>query len=371
MRSTTGEHWIALDHIRALAAFLVFCWHFLHWMDGTPVPFDGAPDVFVLAPFDEGHTGVALFMALSGYIFAKLLDGRRILIGWFLWNRLLRLAPLLLVTMALAGANIVLHGGDWAGYAASLPLGLILPSWPNGGWSIAVELHFYVILPLLLVVLRRNPAWLALSLLGSIALRTGIFLQLGEVKTAAYFTIIGRYDDFVLGILAFQYRHHFGRRHRLALLVLLAYCAFYWAFDRLGGSNGLERSPIWIILPTIEAACFAALIAYYDQSTAFRDRGVSWLVAKAGAYSYSIYLLHAFVVHHMARLLDRYFDLSNFYVALAFAVPAFLAMLPIGYLSYRFIEAPPLAYRRRYAIADPAQSRPATNALDQEAREAL
>ena len=126
--------------------------------------------------------------------------------------------PLLLVTMALAGANIVLHGGDWAGYAASLPLGLILPSWPNGGWSIAVELHFYVILPFLLVVLRRNPAWLALSLLGSIALRTGIFLQLGEVKTAAYFTIIGRYDDFVLGILAFQYRHHFARRHRLALL---------------------------------------------------------------------------------------------------------------------------------------------------------
>ncbi|TPG08120.1 acyltransferase family protein [Sphingomonas oligophenolica] len=371
MRSTTGEHWIALDHVRALAAFLVFSWHFLHWSDGTPVAYAGAPVVFVLAPFDEGHTGVALFMALSGYIFAKLLDGRRIMVGWFLWNRMLRLAPLLLVTMALAGLNIAAHHGDYVAYLKSLPLGLVLPSWPNGGWSIAVELHFYVLLPLMLVVMRRNPALLALTLLISISARIGLFMQLGEVKSAAYFTIIGRYDDFALGMLAFQYRRYLKRRHRLALAVLISYCAFYWAFDWFGGANGLTRSWIWIILPTIEAACFASLIGYYDQSTSFQDRGISWLVARAGAYSYSIYLMHLFVVNHMTHLIERYVNLSNFYVALFWAIPAFFAMLPLGYLSFRFIEAPPLAYRRRYAITDPTLGKPATAALGQEASEAL
>jgi len=371
VRSTTGEHWVALDHIRALAAFLVFCWHFLHWSDGTPVAFAGAPDVFVLAPFDEGHTGVALFMALSGYIFTKLLDGRRIMVGWFLWNRLLRLAPLLLVTMALAGINIALHHGDYIGYLKALPLGLIFPSWPNGGWSIAVELHFYILLPVMLIVLRKSPAWLALTLLVAIALRTGIYLQLGEAKSAAYFTIIGRYDDFALGMIAFHYRRHMASRHGRAIAILLSYCAFYWLFDRAGGADGLERSPIWIILPTIEAACFAGLIAYYDQSTAFRNAGISRLIATAGAYSYSIYLLHLFVVNHIVHLIERFVDLSNFYVALAWAIPAFLAMMPLGYLSFRFIEAPPLRYRRRYAFKDPALGAPVTLAVDQEAREAL
>jgi peptidoglycan/LPS O-acetylase OafA/YrhL len=371
VRSTTGEHWIALDHVRALAAFLVFCWHFLHWSDGTPVPYVGAPGVFVLAPFDEGHTGVALFMALSGYIFAKLLNGRRIIIRWFLWNRVLRLAPLLAVTMILAGLNIAAHHGDYVGYLTSLPSGLVLPTWPNGGWSIAVELHFYILLPLMLLVLRRNPAWLALTLLVSIALRTAIFLHLGEVKSAAYFTIIGRYDDFALGMLAFEYRRFLVQKHGLALGTLVAYCAFYWAFDRAGGADGLERSWIWIALPTIEAACFSVLIGYYDQSVKVGDGRISRLIATAGAYSYSIYLLHLFVVNHVVHLIERYFDLSNFYVALAWAVPAFLAMLPLGYLSFRFIEAPPLKYRRRYAISDPTLHKPATRAVDQEAREAL
>ena len=95
MKASSGEHYVALDHIRALAAFLVFTWHFTHTTNGSPVSFRYVPALFVFAPLDEGHTGVSLFMTLSGYLFAKLLAGRQIDYSAFLWNRILRLAHII------------------------------------------------------------------------------------------------------------------------------------------------------------------------------------------------------------------------------------------------------------------------------------
>lgn len=136
MKSTSGEHFIALDHVRAIAAMLVFSWHFMHALHGSPVPFEGAPIWGPLVLFDEGHVGVALFMTLSGYLFAKLLDGKKVLFRLFFFNRLLRLMPLLLVVMMVnVVAEAVRHGSLQAAYryAMTLPRGLVLPTWPNGG----------------------------------------------------------------------------------------------------------------------------------------------------------------------------------------------------------------------------------------------
>jgi hypothetical protein len=46
MKSSTGKHYLGLDHVRAMAAFMVFSWHFLHASNGYPVPFAAAPVVF-------------------------------------------------------------------------------------------------------------------------------------------------------------------------------------------------------------------------------------------------------------------------------------------------------------------------------------
>jgi peptidoglycan/LPS O-acetylase OafA/YrhL len=43
-------------------------------------------------------------------------------------------------------------------------------------------------------------------------------------------------------------------------------------------------------------------------------------------------------------------DISNFYLACTWALACFMLMMPIGYLSFRFIEAPFLRLRRRYTI---------------------
>lgn len=353
MKSSTGAHFIALDHVRALAAFMVFAWHFLHSTNGYPVPFGIAPRLFPLALLDEGHTGVALFMTLSGYLFAKLLDGKVISYRAFLWNRILRLVPLLFVVLLIIGI-MKFAAGDWMrGYAYEIAKGVIFPTLPNGGWSITVELHYYLALPVLLWMFKKS-RFLPISLIvAAIAIRLLVYFHEGQIQSLAYWTIVGRIDQFVLGMIAFQFRACLTRRHFLVTLTLLGFAAFYWYFDSIGGFYHLPSYPspslLWIFLPTIEGVAYAIGIAWYESSFTHSTTGVSALVGKIGEYSYSIYLLHFFFVFKAATFVHTHvMEISNFYVASLWSAVFFLMMLPLGYLSFRFIEGPFLKLRTQY-----------------------
>jgi peptidoglycan/LPS O-acetylase OafA/YrhL len=355
MKSSSGTHYIALDHVRAVAALIVFTWHFLHSTNGFPIPFEYVPLLPPFAILDEGHTGVALFMTLSGYLFAKLLDGKRIHYGLFLWNRVVRLLPLLAFVMLAAGAVRYFAGADMKAYGWELAKGFYLPSWPNGGWSIAVEFHYYAMLPILLWLLRRSKLLPLAVVAAAIALRFAIYRHTGEVQTLAYWTLIGRIDQFALGMVAFQFRSRVAHRHWLALAVFAAFSLVYWHFDAIGGfflaPSYPSPSRMWIVLPTIEGLAFGLGIAWYDSSFTPSERGFSRFVGRIGDYSYSMYLLHFFFVFAAARFInDRIANLANFYVACAWAAVAFLCMLPLCHLSFRFLEAPFLRLRKPYVI---------------------
>lgn len=354
MRSSSGEHYLALDHIRALAALMVFTWHFTHASTGFPISFDYSPFLLPFSLLDEGHTGVALFMTLSGYLFAKLLQGKTIDYRAFLWNRAIRLLPLLAVVLLVNGAYLVFRGKTTlAYYVQTIAAGVIFPSLPNGGWSITVEFHYYLILPLFLYMVKKS-RWLPLSIiLSSLVVRTLIHEETGEVQSLAYWTIIGRIDQFALGMLAFQLRSYVAKRHGSIAICLISFLLFYWYFDAQGGFMAAPAYPspsrLWIVLPTIEGLSYAIGIAWYDTSFSPSNEGFSKYVGYAGAYSYSIYLLHYNVVFRTAGFInDHIMDLSNFYLACAWSVVCFVAMIPIGYLSFRFIELPFLKYRKWY-----------------------
>lgn len=188
MKSTSGHHFIALDHTRALAAFMVITWHFMHNASGVPIPFEYMPSLpaFPLALFDEGHTGVALFMTLSGYLFAKLLNGKNIYYPAFIWNRILRLLPLLILVILIVGLQDYFTHQNMHTYFNEVLQGFILPTLPNGGWSITVEFHYYLILPLFLWMLRKSK-WLPLSIiLVVIGLRSYFYHINGEIFETAY-----------------------------------------------------------------------------------------------------------------------------------------------------------------------------------------
>ena len=359
MKSSSGQHFVALDHVRACAAFLVVFWHFAHASSGTPVPFGQQP---VLGLLDEGHTGVALFMTLSGYLFAKLLDDKSINFGAFLWNRVIRLFPLLLLVIGLFGAReILISGQDPLAYLYRMIWGFVRPTWPNGGWSITVEIHFYLILPLLLYCARKSNLTLLAAVVAMLAARSILYLNGEDVHWFAYWTIVGRIDQFLWGIFLYRIKRPVPALWAIAALLTLG--GFYAWFDAHGGWYNLpERAKaVWIIIPTIEGACYASIIAWYDRVGGRFDNPFTRFLQKAGEYSYSIYLLHFFVVFKAAAFINaRIMTIDTVITALPWAMLFFAAMVVVGHFSYKYWEAPFLRLRVKYLREPAPVAAPAT-----------
>ena len=340
MRSTAGQYSPRLDQLRGLAAFLVFTWHLTRPTE-APGPAALLP---LLAPLQEGHCGVSLFFAISGALFGRLLpQDAPVRWGAFAWNRALRLAPLLLVVMALVAAGRLAAGRLEPEYWRDLLLGLVLPTWPHGGWSITAELHCYALLPLMLWLRRFNPAAPLALVAGTLALRAVLYATQGEVMWLTYWTALGRLDPFVLGFAAARLRP----RAAPALAALLALSAAYAALLAQGGYWGAETSRLWIVLPTIEGTAFALFVAWFDARPTTPGR-LGTLLARAGECSYSTYLLHGFAIPHLTLGLNPAFARLPFEAALLASALAFAAFTPVAWLSYRWVERPALAWRRPY-----------------------
>lgn len=354
MKSSEGLHFVGLDHVRALAVFLVFTYHFLMATHGGV--HSGALSFPVDALLTEGHTGVALFMTLSGYLFMRLTRDRQIDYPSFLYNRALRLAPLLVIVLLIQlvvfrGSRSLLDG------LSDLVSGLVFPVWPNGGWSVTTELHFYLLFPVMLLLAKRDDRFLLVVPLLAVAFRTVIYFAYGgqQVQDLAYWTIVGRIDQFALGMIAATCADLMAGKTKIAVAIIVGWILAWYGFAVAGGFDAAGHKWIWIGLTTVEGAVYATLIAWYDRSFTMRDTGVSRLIGQVGTWSFSIYLWHFFFVHGWARWVDLHIvSLENFYVSVAFAIPAFAGTAAIARASYLYLEMPFLRYRTSY-FRDAAQ----------------
>jgi peptidoglycan/LPS O-acetylase OafA/YrhL len=203
----------------------------------------------------------------------------------------------------------------------------------------------------------RKSRFLPLTIIvAAFALRWFIYHVQGEIQSLAYWTIIGRIDQFALGMFVYQFRSYFARRHVLAIAILTGFTIFYWYFDLRGGfylsPSYPSPRPIWLFLLTIEGIVYAIGVAWYDSSFSHSTTGVSKLIGHMGEWSYSFYLLHRFVAPESAKFIhERIMDISNFYLSCVWSAIFFLLTMPVMYLSYRFIETPFLKLRKRYIVA--------------------
>jgi peptidoglycan/LPS O-acetylase OafA/YrhL len=250
----------ALDGLRAIAILLVLLWHL------TPDRYtsDGVRSL-VFKAADIGWCGVDLFFVLSGFLITGILlrakDARRSLAG-FVRNRLLRIVPAYYLALAIAFFLVPLLPGSHASPPAStqLPYWLYFDNFTQGKqaasnlpvpvghfWSLAVEMQFYLLWPLVIYHCKAR----TVSRIGGIVLLLafvgrGVARLMGCYWTTWYMWTPLHCDGLIVGSLA-------------ALAVHSRFKYLRW------------RAPLWCVAAV--AAVFGFLTAWYGQGATMLKAG--------------------------------------------------------------------------------------------------
>jgi peptidoglycan/LPS O-acetylase OafA/YrhL len=288
-------------------------------------------------------------MVLSGFIFVYGADAGAVRFGGFLRNRLLRIYPMYLVTIAL-GAS--LHPGVdqwWGVIRYLLPLANTGPALfgPPAAmaWAVAVEFQFYLIFPFLFALLHRHGAGLLWRMLALIVILRLSLVAAGHDLTAlSYWTLGGRIDQFLLGMLAAHWLNRRGSPRRLGWWLAPALAALILGLYAFHKAGGFPVVAWWrALVPPVEGAVWAAIILGY-LGLAPRLPTLELL----GRVSFSLYLLHLLVIEALGPILPR-LSADPFLDALAWAVMAALPLsIALAALAYTTVEAPFMALRERY-----------------------
>ena len=319
-RFVTRERQPGLDLLRAVAVIVVTLYH--AGIMGFPLP--GRVHRF-------GWIGVDLFFVLSGYLIggqllAALARDRPIKLPRFFARRALRILPAYFVILA-----IYAFLPAWREYPEMFPLWKFLVSVQNIGlrggtafshaWSLAVEDQFYLLLPLLLLLLNRRPRAAVIIpcaiILGGFGLRWFLALQnrtdtgvsFRGFQTWIYYATWTRLDPLVLGVALAaieKFRQAWWRR-------LMGLAPWLW----LPGV-GLIVSAFWIEDPEVIsvtsaiwqfpliAAGMAALLVCALSPRLFFHRVKIPGAAYIASIAYSAYLVQKLVIHFVAQLCATY-----------------------------------------------------------------
>jgi peptidoglycan/LPS O-acetylase OafA/YrhL len=351
----------ALDHLRFLAASLVVLFHTAMAARNSSRPADLFPIPFI----DQGHTGVALFMVISGFIMTTMFAGRELEPLKFYLNRFLRIYPLmiLVVTVGYFSTPDPRPTSVGVDYLMSLlPISNLyrLNYGAFGGhlWTIAVELQFYLLLPLLLKFRERygSGRFYACVLGLAFALRVAQYVVNGTTHAFTYFTLFGSIDLFIGGMIAAEL--YLGMQKRklrfslwwsaVALMIIGAVIAWMFSvpsFFQIDFHNvavdHVSRSNKWIFWPLLQAMMWGSFLLLYLRS--WEEIPGSAIIASYGKWSYSTYVWHILIIE---ILKNKFLWMSAYVFGVFVVLPVTLI---VSFASYNLIEVPFLSLRSVYA----------------------
>jgi peptidoglycan/LPS O-acetylase OafA/YrhL len=366
-----GRFYVAeLDGVRFLAFLAVLVVH------AIPAPFDArVPGVhwdglewWASNLILSGAFGVDLFFVLSSFLITSLLlreeDRRgRIDVKAFWMRRMLRIWPLyysfVIACWVLEGlpfrsaASFLLFAGNW---------GLLL--WPlsrdtNVGilWSVSIEEQFYLVWPLLLVLLsRRSLRSVCLAMLaGSFVCRVMI-LAGGGGFAQIWLNTFSRLDPIAVGALiaigvrerpirlAPGIRTALGVGAPLVVVVatgLLTGGLLRPGYDGSGAGTGFLIRAVSVPVLVTSLAFLVAALGCGAVIVFTLAGGGSWLahpvLVYLGKISYGLYVFHSLAIH----LVESFWWPWRF--SLSFAITVVFAAL-----SYQFMERPFLRLKGRF-----------------------
>lgn len=308
---------IGPDILRALAILLVA---------GSHMNNPALPDAFATTMQSFGWLGVDIFFVLSGYLIGTELlkpvkAGDAPDLRVFYLKRSLRILPVFWLILLLYVLFPALREGEtmaspWRFLTFTLNFGLDIRTMRtfSHAWSLCVEEHFYLLLPLVILALRRiRQPWVSLLLpvviiLGTMILRRSLWSawQAGGGHTVdfmrmLYYPSYTRFDGLVLGVAMAALRlFHRDAWNHIARPSLTLPCAAFclilalWMVKRDGfvltelGSIGLY--PLFTLGV---AFTLAAVLELEDKIQWARWSGLGFIAA----ISYSFYLCQKMVYH--------------------------------------------------------------------------
>jgi peptidoglycan/LPS O-acetylase OafA/YrhL len=264
-----------------------------------------------LAAFLEyGHVGVFLFFILSGFVLAlpfirwRVMGGEPVATSTYFLRRVTRIEPPFIVaTIILFLLSIVLHEPSTGGhliatltYSHQAAYGQLSPI--NGVfWSLEAEVQWYLIVPLLAIVLchgtpRERLLLIALAFVGTLVVQ--VWLGIGILSRIA---LLDNLPFFLVGWLLAEIHvtHLRERPGKSAYLDVVGMACLPLLFVALR-----IHPPSWrVTLPILGAVAVAAAI----HGRAFTRVLTVKSIAIIGGMCYSIYLLHYPVLVLGARVL--------------------------------------------------------------------
>lgn len=340
MQSKNTPYIARLDHLRACAVIFVAFFEFRNFMHIPPIT------NWVRIPLlEHGQSGVALFMVISGFIFAQIASRGEIDTWKFYLNRIIRIYPLFVTVVALGyfatpDPRPTQTGIDFL--MALLPISNLyrLQYGQFGGmyWSVAAELQFYLLFPLLWLYIREWKG--ALALIGFLVLMRMItYIGTGAAYEFTYFSIFGALDLFVVGCLAHKVYASSDRTNSPWLPIGFLFLAAVVTYIEMRSSS---RNPDWIFIHTVLGVTFAGLVVTYLRST--RELPFAPVFAFVGTVSYSIYVWQFFIFHAARNLIPAWATGDYLWGAIVLVFGVF----PFAVASYYVIERPFLAIRVAY-----------------------
>ena len=359
MKSLNLPYSPRIDQLRWLAATLVFLFHsYLEYRGHGGVPVDH----LWLALFTEGHTGVGLFFTLSGFLFMRIALHQRgqVAYGEFLRNRLLRIMPLYLTVFLLAtsiGRDKFVPQDILYLLASNLGMAPTSSNPITGAaWCISLEFLFYMVFPFLAQFAMQRGARYLLGLLGLMAFFKLAAFGNNPNSTLMYFsTFVGRFDQFLIGMLAglwFQQHAAWLRRQAdwlLPLAIVLVVCNSALQ-AHLARFNAAPHSVFWIWWSMLESSGWAVLIVAWVAWERQLPRWLDMLLCQGGKISFSFYLLHMMVIN-LAGQLQPTLPVITGHVRIDAGLATlvvYILVWGLAMLSYATIEAPFLGMRRNY-----------------------
>ncbi|MGV0849522.1 acyltransferase family protein [Mycolicibacterium phlei] len=365
------ERVASLTGIRAVAALLVLATHAAYTVGKYPQGYVGLV-------YSRMEIGVPIFFVLSGFLLfspwvkAAAAGTAPPSVKRYAWHRVRRIMPAYVVTVVIA--YLVYHfrtagpnpGHSWEGLFRNLTLTQIytdnyLYSFLHQGltqmWSLAVEVAFYVVLPLmawlLLVVLCRRrwrPGLLVTGLIG-LALISPAWLILVHttdfLPDGAKLWLPGYLAWFIGGMLLAALVPLGVRAYALAC-VPLAVITYFIASTPIAGDPTTSPSQLYealfkVALYMVIATLVVAPLALGDPNG--KDRGLysRFLASRPmvflGEISYEIFLIHLITMELVMVEILRYPIYTGSFVWLF--VLTFVVTVPLAWLLHRFTRVRP------------------------------